>query len=68
MTDKHAPADMTEQIEASFGPIYVYVSSTDMDTAEATFDDVWETMMETSDKMNDMHSDDDSKQLGSGFS
>lgn len=33
---------MTEQIEGKIGPMSVYVSSTDMETARETFDYVWE--------------------------
>jgi len=51
--------EMTEQIEASFGPVSVYVSGTDTDSVRETFDGVWETMMDTSDRMQSMKSDED---------
>lgn len=44
-------AQMTEQIEASFGPISVYVSGTNTEDVQDTFDEVWETMMDTSETM-----------------
>lgn len=48
------PNEMTEQIEASFGPMTVYVSGTDTEDVQETFDHVWETMMDTSEKMREM--------------
>lgn len=58
-TDVEAPGDMTEQIEASFGPMTVYVSGTDSEDVQETFDQVWETMMDTSEKMREMNGDED---------
>lgn len=58
-TDAEAPGDMTEQIEASFGPMTVYVSGTDSEDVQETFDQVWETMMDTSEKMREMKGDED---------
>lgn len=52
-----APDEMTEQIEANFGPMTVYVSSADQENALSTFNDVWETMMETSEQMHDRKQD-----------
>jgi len=52
-------AQMTEQIEASFGPISVYVSGTDTDDVQETFDTVWETMMDTSETMHSRADGDD---------
>lgn len=57
---------MTEQIEASFGPMTVYVSGTDTEDVQDTFDHVWDRMMETSDKMREMKDDDDTIR-GGGF-
>jgi hypothetical protein len=54
-----APDAMTEQIEASFGPMTVYVSGTESEGVQETFDHVWETMMDTSEKMREMKSEDD---------
>jgi hypothetical protein len=51
------PDEMTEQIDASFGPMTVYVSGTDQDDVLETFNDVWETMMSTSDHMHDRKED-----------
>jgi len=51
------PDEMTEQIDASFGPMNVYVSGTDQEEVLETFNDVWGTMMETSDHMHDRKQD-----------
>lgn len=56
------PDEMTEQIEASFGPMTVYVSGTNTDDVQDTFDHVWDRMMETSETMRERkqnQSDDD---------
>lgn len=52
-----AAAQMTEQIEASFGPISVYVSGTNTEDVQDTFDEVWATMMDTSDTMHNRAED-----------
>lgn len=53
-----------EQIEASFGPMTVFVSGTNAEDVQETFDHVWETMLDTSDKMKDMHDEDQSNHGG----
>jgi len=58
------PDGMTEQIEASFGPMTVYVSSADSDVVLETFDHVWEEMMDTSDKMHERSDDEQSGRRG----
>jgi predicted AlkP superfamily phosphohydrolase/phosphomutase len=63
MTDETAE-EMTEQIEASFGPMTVYVSGTDSEDVQETFDDVWETMMDTSETMREMKQDTNSDEDG----
>jgi hypothetical protein len=61
--DRHANA-----IEASFGPISVYVAGSTTDDVEETFDHVWETMMNTSETMHDMKDEmDDGPQSGPTF-
>jgi len=66
-----APDEMTEQIEASFGPMTVYVSGTDSSDVQETFDDVWETMMDTSETMREQkqnaENDDDGAGPGQAF-
>lgn len=57
---------MTEQIEASFGPISVYVSGTNTEDVQDTFDQVWQQMMETSDTMHN-RSDDEEEVPGRTF-
>lgn len=44
----------SNEIEASFGPMTVYVSGTDTESVCETFEDVWELMMNTSEKMKEM--------------
>lgn len=48
MTDNENEAiaddSMTEQIEAQYGPMSVYVSGTDSDDVHETFVDVWKTI------------------------
>lgn len=46
--------DEFHEIEAAFGPMSVYVSGTDTESVQETFDHVWETMMDTSEKMKEM--------------
>lgn len=65
MTDETAE-EMTEQIEASFGPMTVYVSGTDSEGVQETFDHVWETMMDTSEKMREMKQNTDDDDAGAG--
>lgn len=50
---KDAPDEMTQQIDASFGPMNVYVSGTDQEEVLETFNEVWDTMMDTSEYMHD---------------
>jgi len=52
-----APDGMTEQIDASFGPMNVYVSGTDQEDVLETFNEVWETMLDTSDTMHERKQD-----------
>lgn len=65
-----APDEMTEQIDASFGPMNVYVSGTDADEVLESFNEVWDQMLETSDQMHERQKDmdDGSKQDGPGRS
>lgn len=56
---ENVPDDMTEQIEATFGPISVYVSGTDTEDVQETFDHVWKTMVDTSEKMKDLKDEGD---------
>lgn len=37
---------LTEQIDAGFGPMSVYVSGTDQEEIRETFDHVWDTVLE----------------------
>lgn len=60
------PDEMTEQIDASFGPMNVYVSGTDQDEVLETFNDVWETMMDTSEYMHERKQDMDEESDGRG--
>jgi predicted AlkP superfamily phosphohydrolase/phosphomutase len=53
-SDDSVPEEMTEQIEATFGPISVYVSGTNTEDVQETFDHVWETMIDTSETMKEM--------------
>lgn len=59
--------DMTEQIEASFGPMTVYVSGTDTADVQDTFDHVWDRMMDTSETMRERQDDQDGSVRGGGF-
>jgi len=61
-----APDEMTEQIDASFGPMNVYVSGTDQEEVLETFNDVWETMMDTSEYMHERKQDMDEESDGRG--
>jgi len=63
-TETDEPDEMTEQIEASFGPMTVYVSGTDTADVQDTFDHVWETMMDTSEKMREMKPETDDNSDG----
>lgn len=65
-----APDEMTEQIDASFGPMNVYVSGTEQEEVLETFNDVWETMMDTSEYMHERkeNMDDDQSVSGRSFS
>lgn len=58
---------MTEQIEATFGPMTVYVSGTDTADVQDTFDHVWDRMMDTSEKMQEMSDGDGDTIRGGGF-
>jgi hypothetical protein len=56
--------EMTEQIEATFGSMSVYVSGTDPEDVQSTFDHVWGTVSDTVETMrenasNDQEADDD---------
>lgn len=67
-TTVEQPDEMTEQIDASFGPMNVYVSGTEHEDVLETFNDVWETMLETSDAMHERKQemdDDESEDLSS---
>lgn len=64
------PEQMTEQIEASFGPMSVYVSGTEQQDVRETFEQVWETVMETYDRTHEFKKelDDDSEDPTKSFS
>lgn len=66
-TDIDDTADeLTEQIDASFGPMNVYVSGTDQEEVLESFNDVWEKMLETSDIMHERKQDMDDEDDGAG--
>jgi hypothetical protein len=48
-----------EKIQASYGNVTVGISGNDAETVRETFDYVWETMMDTADKMHERNNDDD---------
>jgi len=47
--------ELTEQIDASFGPMSVYVSGTDPEEIRNTFDHVWETVLDLYEDTMDEH-------------
>lgn len=63
--DDH-PDGMTEQIEAEFGPMAVYVSGTETESVQQTFDDVWDKVMETYERVQEMKDDDEEDGPGHG--
>lgn len=53
------PDGMTEQIEAGYGPMNVYVSGTDNDAVLESFKEVWDEITDTQQRLHEQAQDED---------